>query len=208
MTRARQHHRLGPTTALALAATLALGACTSDDPPPSQTQSPAPVAESPTPEASPTPSPSPSPSDQAAPERPAAMDRDDAEGAAAAAVYFLELYEHVFTSQDGTEFSAMSHKACKFCTSSLDRLEWLEKEGASFEGGTTTATIETTYERDPITTLYPFDVIMKQSPITITSSDGQVLDEVEASTRVVRVEVGRKDDAWVVATVANPPEDQ
>jgi hypothetical protein len=205
MTRARQHHRLGPTTALALATTLALGACTSDDPPPSQTQSPAPVAESPTPEASPTPSPSPSPSGPVAPERPAAMDRDDADGAAAAAEYILTLEQPMMVTGDTREWKARSHRTCEYCKSRLEQATTIAERGDTFAGGEVSIKVETVYQRDPVTGIWPIDVTIHEAAATITADDGQTVFESDADSGARRIEMGQVDGEWVLVERAQIP---
>src|SRR6478609_144939 len=77
---------------------------------------PSPSVEEPVvPSPSGTPEPSPTETGPVKPERPAAMERDDAEGAAAAAEYFLELYPYVMTTGDTTEWDAMAHEECESC---------------------------------------------------------------------------------------------
>ncbi len=51
------------------------------------------------------------------------MEREDAEGAAAAAEYFIELYPYVMATGDTEEFEAMSHRACGFCDDALEQAD-------------------------------------------------------------------------------------
>src|SRR5690606_13769770 len=79
--------------------------------------------------------PTPGPTDWPAPERPAAMDRDDVEGAKAAAQYFIELYPYVYATGDLDEWRAMSHEECVFCESVIVNVEDLHGDGGYGVGG-------------------------------------------------------------------------
>ena len=48
------------------------------------------------------------------------MDVPGADGAAAAATHFLDLYEYAYSSLDPTAFAAMSSPECAFCRSVID----------------------------------------------------------------------------------------
>ncbi|MBO0919783.1 hypothetical protein J1G42_02950 [Cellulomonas sp. zg-ZUI222] len=81
----------------------------------------------------PTPSPSPTtePSQDATtpPDRPAAMATPDADGAAAAAAYFIALYPYVYATGDLTEWRALADPACEFCNSVAGEVEVLHSRG-------------------------------------------------------------------------------
>lgn len=114
--------------AFALAFTLSVAGCT-DSATPAASSSPSPTV------ASPTATPEPSPSRSAAPQRPATMDRDDVEGAIAAAQYFLELYPYAYNTGDLTEWKALSHPECIFCASVVEGVEELHASGGYQTGG-------------------------------------------------------------------------
>jgi hypothetical protein len=194
------------TTAAVLALTGLLAACSGSAEPaePAEPATPTPNIT----QASPSPSPSPSPKPEVdKPERPAAMDQHDAEGAAAAAEYFLALYPYIMKTGDTVEFMAMSHKACGYCTAALENEKWLRDTNAIFSGGEVTTRLETTYQRDALTGLFPFDVEVTQTPITITDSSGKEVDAVKRTVSLARVEVGLREGDWVIATVAHKPVD-
>ncbi|QJW36590.1 DUF6318 family protein [Cellulosimicrobium protaetiae] len=160
----------------------------------------------PSPAESETPEPSAAETGPVKPERPAAMDRDDAEGAAAAAKYFLELYPYVMTSSDTAEWEAMSHQECGYCSNALASATWLADNAATFVGGGTTVQVLESYGRDTETGIYPLDVASTQEAITVSGAGGEAIDNVPKSDSKFRVEVGRNSGAWVVVEVAPLPE--
>lgn len=185
---------------LVLAAGLALSACTGANPDPE-------VSAGPTGDPTPTASASPSPSVPTKPKRPEAMEREDAEGAAAAAEYFIELYPYVMATGDTEEFEAMSHRACDYCRGTLENAAWLRKSRGSFEGGLTEATLAKTYQRDDLTGITPFDFVTSQGEIWIRDREGSQIDHVTETDFEARVEMGRRAGTWVVVEVAPDPDD-
>ncbi|MFI2361431.1 DUF6318 family protein [Promicromonospora sp. NPDC019610] len=183
---------------LMVTAGLALMACTGS--PPDPDVSPAPTGD-PTPAASA----SPSPSAPAKPERPEAMKRKDAAGAAAAAEYFIELYPYVMATGDTEEFEAMSHRACGFCSDALAQAERIAADDWTYTGGGSDLLVTQVYARDELTGIFPLDVEISQESSRITSVSGEELYSVEAKTFDRRVELGRRDGQWVVVTVAPVP---
>jgi hypothetical protein len=179
---------------------LALAACTGSTPDPdvtgSSTGESTPVASA---------SASPTPWEPAKPERPEAMKRDDAEGAAAAAEYFIELYPYVMATGDTEEFEAMSHRACGFCDDALAQARQIEEGGWQYTGGGSTLSVTQAYERDDLTGIYPLDVEISQESSQISESDGAQLDSVESKVFDRRIELGLRRGEWVVVTVAPIP---
>ena len=183
---------------LVVAVGLALSACTGSTPDPE-------VTTSPTGDPTPTASASPSPSLPTKPERPAAMEREDAAGAAAAAEYFIELYPYVMATGDTEEFEAMSHRACEYCKGTLENAAWLQETGGTFEGGATDAVLAKTYQRDDLTGVIPFDFVTSQGEIWIRDQEGKQVDHVAETDFDARVEVGRRNAEWVIVEVAPDP---
>jgi hypothetical protein len=198
------HARRRVLAAGALVATgLLVAGCTADEP-----AEPEPSTS--TAEAEPTETPEPTPTDTgpAKPERPAAMEQEDAEGAAAAAEYFIEQYDYVMITGDTAEWEAMSHETCGWCAGSIEQAREIAKRDATYEGGTISATIPDPdfYVRDEATGIYPLDVEMDEAATTITDPSGDVLYSADQSVRVNRVEVGRANGSWVIVEIAAKPE--
>ncbi|MBE1877557.1 hypothetical protein IHE71_17860 [Myceligenerans sp. TRM 65318] len=129
------------------------------------------------------------------------MDRDDAEGAAAAAEYFIELYPYVMATGDTVEFEAMSHEACGFCADALAQAESIRDNNHQWSGGEISSDLVKTYARDDLTGIYPFDIQVDQDAATILDS-GEIVFQGAAESHNYRVEVGREADAWIVVEIA------
>lgn len=186
--------------ALTLVSSLAAGCSGAQDPTPSP---PAPAtADVP----SPTPTPL-TPPGPVKPERPAAMDTDDARGAAAAAEYFIELYPYVMTSGDTSEWEAMAHTMCDSCSVLTEDAKSMTARGDVLVGGQVTATVEDPnyYLRDEQTGIYPLDVQVEQTATTITDKSGAELFSSGATTDLRRVEMGRNQGSWIVVTITEIP---
>ncbi|MBO0919817.1 hypothetical protein J1G42_03120 [Cellulomonas sp. zg-ZUI222] len=65
------------------------------------------------------------------------MAEPSAEGAAAAAGYFMSLYPYVFATGDITEWNTMSGSACDFCANTRTEVQNLHSSGARSLGGLT-----------------------------------------------------------------------
>src|SRR5690554_5942920 len=81
-------------------------------------------------------SPAPGPTPWPEPTRPEAMERDDVEGATAAAEYFLELFTYVHLTGDSEQWQAMSHPQYVFCRSVADEVGNLYADGGHADGPT------------------------------------------------------------------------
>ncbi|WP_277986466.1 DUF6318 family protein [Promicromonospora panici] len=185
---------------LIVAVGFALSGCTGSAPDPGVTGSP--TGES-TPVASD--SASPTPTGPAKPERPEAMKRDDAKGAAAAAEYFIELYPYVMATGDTEEFEAMSHRACGFCDDALEQAKRIRTRHETWTGGEIRSVLLETYARDEVTGIYPLDFEVEQSAAQITDADGVTVFEGEDEQATYRVELGWKSGDWVVVEIASGP---
>ena len=63
------------------------------------------------------------------------MDRDDADGAIAAATYFISLYPYVYATGDLAAWKAMSDSACIFCASVTGNVDEMIAQGNRTTGG-------------------------------------------------------------------------
>ncbi len=153
-----------------------------------------------------TSSPDPSEPDVDKPERPAAMDKKNADGAAAAAEYFITLYPFVMTSGDTSTWKAMSFKTCGFCETSIEQAERIRDKGYTWSGGEITRfDVDTTYDRDEATGIYPFDAHIVQNAGHIEDASGNAVFDGETTDDLYRVEVGYIDGDWVVVEIAEKP---
>ncbi|GED09362.1 hypothetical protein CCE02nite_13610 [Cellulosimicrobium cellulans] len=160
-------------------------------------------------EPSPTEPPEPSPTETGPvkPERPAAMDRDDAEGAAAAAEYYIELYPYVMATGDTAEWEAMSHSQCGTCSDFIEQARAISLRHDLFSGGTVSATVDEPrrYLRDEATGLQPLDLTFEQDPILIVDKDGTEVFSTSAESDTRRVEMGTLESEWIVVTIGEMP---
>lgn len=140
------------------------------------------------------------------PERPAAMDRDDAEGAAAAAEYFIELYPYVMATGDTEEFEGMSHEACGFCADALKSLAANEEAGYAYIGGAVSVNILEVFEQDALTGLIPIDVKVSQSTSSTFDESGNQIASAPREVNKSRVEVAKAGSRWVIVEIAPRPE--
>lgn len=83
-----------------------------------------------------TTSPAPGPTPWPEPTRPEAMERDDAEGAKAAAEHFMRLYPYIFATGDLDEWRSMSDPGCRFCMGAAERVQELFSSSGYATGGT------------------------------------------------------------------------
>jgi hypothetical protein len=184
-------------------AILLLAGCTTPTTPGGTGQSPTPEA---TVEAAPSPSASPITSPEPvviAPQRPAAMDDDGYEGAAAAAEYFLTLDDYIMKTGDTAEFEAMSHKTCDYCTKRLEQAREIADAGHVWTSGDTRVTTKHVYEQDIATGLWPMDVTVSQGAVELNTSTGDPVYAADAENLLLGVEVLRSDDRWLIVEVGD-----
>lgn len=182
-------------TVLACAwAGLLLVACTGPD------GDPSPDPTSPTPSATAS---NPAPSTSAPPARPAAMQRQDVEGAIAAAQYFLELYPYAYNTGDLTEWRAMSHPDCIFCASVIDNVEELHAAGGYQSGGSVTWEWAEGAEAD-VPDTYVVDLGAVQRTTYETRLETTEISEGGPARLLIRLEVA---SPWAVLGVNVNPEE-
>jgi hypothetical protein len=135
------------------------------------------------------------------------MDTDDAEGAAAAAEYYIELYPYVMTTGDTSEWEAMSHAECGSCSDLLQQARTITERGDTFRGGEVSATVEDPglYVRDEQTGIYPLDIMMTEEASTILDDQDREVFSSARETNQKRVEMGRFKGNWVVVGIAEIP---
>ncbi|MFE5291822.1 DUF6318 family protein [Isoptericola sp. NPDC056618] len=182
-------------TSIAAAAALLVAGC-DDDPP--ATPSPETTAASESPSASPSPS---ATAVVVAPERPKEMDDDGPAGAEAAAVYFLELDPYIMKTGDTAKYEEMSSKSCTHCSARIDQANEIAEQGDQWHGGDVKARVVHTYEQEATTEIWPMDVAVRISPVSVTDTSGSEVFSEAADTTESRVEMARRDGQWVVVEV-------
>ncbi|PRZ07805.1 hypothetical protein BCE75_10417 [Isoptericola sp. CG 20/1183] len=194
-----------------LATAVLVAGCTGADPEPESTASelPLPASVTASPSATVSPEPSPEPSDEVAaagPERPAVMDKKDAEGAAAAAKYILSLEQPMMVTGDTAEWEARSHRSCEYCESRLDQAKTIAKRGDVFTGGDVEVVVDKVYQRDVVTGIWPMDITLTEAATTITGPDDEVIFEMATTSAERRAELGLRDGEWLLVELAPIPE--
>jgi hypothetical protein len=161
---------------------------------------PSPSVEEPVvPAPSETPKPTPTETGPVKPERPAAMERDDAEGAAAAAEYFLELYPYVMATGDTVEWDAMTWaETCGFCTGVRDTALEIRSAGDFYSGSDTTVDSAEAGEVDTLTGGRAVIVDVVQGPHIRTASDGEVITEGGEVAARLHVDVLFTQGQWYI----------
>lgn len=150
-----------------------------------------------------TPEPTPTETGPVKPERPAAMERDDAEGAAAAAEYFLELYPYVMATGDTTEWDAMTwDETCGFCSSVSTDAQAIAESGHTFSGGDVTAELEKLWPLDELIGGYPVDINATMLDGQVIDGVGNVIREVEGFDGVMEVGLLHDQAGWRVLAVS------
>lgn len=157
---------------------------------------------------SPTPTPTPTPvaPETVKPERPAAMDTVDADGAAAVARYFLELYPYVYATGDLAEWKAMSHPECVFCASVSSDVEAQVAAGISSTGGG--VTVESAHVAQIDVDYFTVSLVASQAATTDVSGDGATVGATDGGRSLLTIIVWRQADAWVIRgiEIQDPPE--
>ena len=184
---------------LALGVVVAVGlvvaGCTGgDEPEPSPT-----VEETVHPTPTETPEPTPTEAGPAKPERPAAMDRTDGAGAAAAAEYFLSLYGYVLATGDTTEWDAMTWaETCEFCTNVHADAAEIAAAGDAYEGAEITVSSVTPGELDTFVGAYPVVADFAQAALVRTSATGEIVEENGGSSGRLQIDMMHDGTNWRV----------
>ncbi|MBD7917026.1 hypothetical protein H9657_01855 [Cellulomonas sp. Sa3CUA2] len=155
-----------------------------------------------TPTGSPTPTPSPTPDVTVPPDRPEAMATPSADGAAAAASYFISLYPYAYATGDLTEWRSIADPSCEFCSKVSEEIDELHGRGHSVIGPLHVASssgIELEAGR-----WYSAEVIVEIAESSELDRDGQVLSTDGAG--VYRTTYSLTwDDGWRVDAVGLEP---
>ncbi|MFC8190219.1 DUF6318 family protein [Cellulomonas sp. NPDC057328] len=185
----------------AVAATVLVGlmtaGCTGDATPtgPTGTHSPSASADAP----SATPTASPAPDVSVPPARPDAMATPSADGAAAAASYFLQLYPYAYASGDLSEWDSMSDPACGFCTNVRSNVTRLQETGHRDDESTVTVVSQSAAEIVAGES-YSALVVVDQTPSRELAPDGTVVSSDEGGRFEMTFALSWKD-GWRVAEV-------
>ena len=135
------------------------------------------------------------------------MSTMDGNGAAAAAVYFIELYGYVLQTGDLTEWNAMSFPDCQFCSSTAQYVRSVHNKGDRIEGGDLKAEVLAIHELEDFVGGYPIDLRVTQEAARVYAADGTVDGSLAGSTKSGRFHTIFIDGAWQIAEVVGAAED-
>ncbi|MBM7821555.1 hypothetical protein JOE63_004032 [Cellulosimicrobium cellulans] len=129
------------------------------------------------------------------------MDRDDAEGAAAAAEYFLSLYGYVLATGDTAEWDAMTWvETCEFCASVRADAVEIAESGDAFTGSEILVSNIEVADLDTFTGAFPVLASYEQAPYERVDGSGAVVDQGDGGRGELQIDVIHTADDW--ATVA------
>ena len=180
---------------MALATTLGLLGCTAGGttPEPDRSATEAVVTTDPTT--------TPSPTRSAPPERPTAMDDVSVEGAIAAATYFISLYPYVYNTGDLTEWKALSHPECEFCSSVNENVQKLQQEGHHLSGGGVQIVRSTGAEID-IGKWFSAELLVEQAPgVNVDANDNPVSEQIAGTSYKITYTIIREEHRWLIREV-------
>lgn len=192
----RRRTAQGAAAAALLTGLLTLSACTGPDP---STTDPH-TTRSTGARSHPTPSTTPTTDLSIPPERPAAMEQPSPTGAAAAATYFMGLYEYAYTTGDTTDFQQMSDQDCDFCRSVLDDIRQSRAASSTEEGGGSTVTSAVGTEISP-NEWYSATLRITQHASTRRDANGNVLVQDPEAEHDLYFALSWVDDWWRVDDV-------
>ncbi len=172
--------------------------CATDAEPTDDATSQPPVTATPTPALSPTPSPS---ADVTVPPvRPEAMATPSADGAAAAASYFISLYPYVYATGDLTTWNELSAPDCVFCSSTRDGATTVQQNEGRVEGGSMTVESASGTEIDA-GNWYSATVIATEAPSAEYDTTGTLLEESLGGTYQFSMALTFMSGSWRIDAV-------
>ena len=131
------------------------------------------------------------------PERPEQMSENTAEGASAAATYFIRLYQYAFVTGDTADFAAMSEQRCTFCNDTSSKSRQLHDGGGWADPWDITVTAVRVYDQNPGYDYIHVEVDTQWSESVTYKEDGQT-DTVEAGDRTLIIAMRYTGGCWMI----------
>ncbi len=128
------------------------------------------------------------------------MEAPSATGAAAAASYFMSLYEYAYTTGDTAGFEQMSDDDCDFCHSVLDDIRQSRAASSTEEGGGSTVTSAVGTEISPHE-WYSATLRITQHASTRRDANGEVLVHDPEAEHDLYFALSWADEWWRVDDV-------
>lgn len=136
------------------------------------------------------------------PTRPPDMDRDDIQGATAAAVYFMEIYTYMYQTGDIGTWESASLASCNFCSASAGHVSELYGSSGRAEGGGFAVNDIVAAEPTSDYSHYRVMLIGVEEPSVELSSEGDVLQELSGATGSYNFAVLVRDGEWRIGGVS------
>ena len=128
------------------------------------------------------------------------MESFDEVGAAAAAGYFLSLYQYAVTSGDLTEWDAISAQDCGFCTNLRSDITAVYGVGGHYAGGALSHSTPQVVGYEETLGVYAVEFEFSVAASTQVGSDGSVVREVPAESGFLILDVLPAAEGWVLLT--------
>jgi len=126
------------------------------------------------------------------------MERDDVEGATAAAEHFMRLYGYIFATGDLEEWQSMSHSECRFCAGAAERVEELFADGGYATGGEFEVQDVETQVSDDAESAILVALTGIEAPSREYSRDGVEVRALEGGGATYTFALERESDRWIV----------
>lgn len=202
MAAVRRRRRSGRWSGLAvLVGALVLAGCGGGDEPEPDLAPTATTVTQETPTASPEPTAGPGPTPWPAPTRPATMERDDIEGAKAAAEYFLSLYPYVYATGDLDVWREMSHPECEFCRSVDENVDRIFGDGGYALGGEIAVEEIVAAPPDDEYPHFRVGIHGAEEPSDVYSADGEIEVSTSGGRGTYSFAVLREGSSWTIRGV-------
>jgi hypothetical protein len=134
----------------------------------------------------------------APPPRTAAIDRNDADGAVAAATYFISLYSYAYATGNLSEWIAMSDPACVFCSGLTEDVRKATVAGTKFQGGDLSI-LSSGSSVGEKPNLFLVDLVVSQAPFKEFDRSGKILSEgAGVGATDVRAVLVHGPNGWLV----------
>ena len=130
------------------------------------------------------------------------MDGDDADGAIAAATYFIALYSYAYATGDLDGWSAISDPACVFCQSVREDKLAAASRAEQSEGGSISIVGTPTTSNLIEPEAFQVDAAISQAPYQTVGPGGAVIDERPMQLGRMAIALNASSGAWQVTAVA------
>ena len=134
------------------------------------------------------------------------MDGDDADGAIAAATYFISLYPYVYATGDLSAWKAMSDPACGYCSGVSLAVESMHAMGSHIRGGDIEVTATRSFPPSASTGIYPVDLELAEGPSSEVDAGGDELKEMAGGKTLAQLDVAWAATGWSIHAVKTTDE--